>query len=227
MSRISSSKHPSALAKPCVKVKLQPEFSRFILDDPLALGTITRKLYNIRKYWLLFHANLSYFGTTTHEVCIENYTVADGMMVLAVAALASQGLSAITVTSEFPFLIFKGEFDSGAKEMIKAWTELGRILELIISKKIGNKLEGYLKALNEFVAGCEEEKKKYVMKAVKKGNELVKEIEETKSRIKQFTSGFEECRERVIGYAEEAKNLNEIGGKQIVHFVLRKTENNI
>ena len=97
ISLLPSLKSNSASLKPCLKFKLEKPFSKFILDDLDFCDSFSDMLQKIRKFWIILTAFQSNFEKQIHSVCLKNYSTKQGLIILAVMAVAKGGLGSLNL----------------------------------------------------------------------------------------------------------------------------------
>ena len=198
---------------PCLKIKLSKQFSEFILEDLTSLDSFSKKMHNIRKYWIVFQALLSNFECQIHSVCIKNFSLRDGLEVLTLAAAGKFGVSAITFCNESPYI--KIETDTERWLPYTAWCELADLLETIQKKGYLKKTENYITQFTDHIEnkgpGC------YLKKALKLASEFHQQVTESLSTCSDLGKG-KLCLS-LKSQLQEASNNGWICPKFIVHVV--------
>ncbi|OMJ72073.1 hypothetical protein SteCoe_29581 [Stentor coeruleus] len=221
ISRIPSSKHPCLQEKSCMKIRIQNQFSHFILDDLLGINPIGRKLYNIRKFWLLYKACESYFESIVHAVCISNYNIQDGITVMLISAVAKLGFPSITFYKGPPFITFIGDYQRETNDIIKAWNEFVKILTVIHNKKILEKFEKYQETINDFLLNCDDTKRWYIKKALKISEDFCFSVQKTFKGIDSFYNSLDKMKKQITVYSIDVNLLERFNGASIVHYILK------
>ncbi|OMJ67890.1 hypothetical protein SteCoe_34828 [Stentor coeruleus] len=222
ISRIQSNKHPFLHEKNCMKIQIQNQFSDFILDDLLGINPIGRKLYNIRKYWLLYKACESYFESMVHAVCITNYNIQDGITVMLISAVAKLGFPTITFYKDPPYITFIGDYQKETNDIIKAWNEFAKILKAIHKKKVLKKFEKYKEIINDFLLKCDETKKWYIKKALKTSEDFSISVQKTFEGINSYYNLLDKMKRQVMVYSIDVNLLGRFNGANIVHYILNR-----
>ena len=170
---------------PCLKIKLTKQFSEFILEDLTCLDSFSKKMHNIRKYWIVYQALQSNFECQIHSVCIKNFSLRDGLEVLTLAAAGKFGASAITFCNESPYI--KINTDTERWLPYTSWCELADLLEGIQKKGYLKKNENYIKQFSDFIdskgPGC------YIKKALKIASEFHQQVTESLSTCSELGKG--------------------------------------
>ena len=198
---------------PCLKIKLSKQFSAFILEDLTSLDSFSKKMHNIRKYWIVFQALKSNFECQIHSVCIKDYSLRDGLEVLSLAAAGKFGVSAITFCNESPFI--KINTDTERWLPYKAWCELAELIEAIQKKGYLSKTEKYIKLFTDYIdnngSGC------YLKKALKLASEFYEQVTQSLSTCSDLGKG-KLCL-TLKNQLQEASNGGWVCPKFIVHVV--------
>lgn len=221
ISRIPSNKHPFLHEKNCMKIQIQNQFSNFILDDLLGINPIGRKLYNIRKFWLLYKACESYFESMVHAVCIANYTIQDGITVMLISAVAKLGFPTISFYKDPPYITFIGDYQKETNDIIKAWNDYAKILTVIQNKKVLKKFEKYQEIINSFLLKCDDTKRRYIKKALKISEDFYISVQKTIDGINSFYNSIDKMKKQILVYAIDANLLGKFNGASIVHYILK------
>lgn len=221
ISRIPSNRHPFLQEKNCIRIRIQNQFTHFILDDLQNISPIGRKLYNIRKFWLLYKAAECFFESMVHAVCIENYTIQDGITIMLISAVARLGFPTISFQKDPPYISFMGDYQKETNEIIKAWNELIKILTVIHSKGIVKKFNKYQEHINEFLLTCDEAKRWYVKKALKIADDFTQSVQKTFQGIHNYFESLDKMKKKIIIHSTDVNLLGRFNGASIVHFVLR------
>ncbi|OMJ85540.1 hypothetical protein SteCoe_13158 [Stentor coeruleus] len=221
ISRIQSNKHPFMQEKNCIRIRIQNQFTHFILDDIQNISPIGRKLCNIRKFWLLYKATECFFESMVHAVCIEKYKIQDGITIMLISAVARLGFQTITFHKDPPYIFFTGDYQKETNEIIKAWNEFIKILTVIHSKGIVKKINKYKEHINEFLLTCDEAKRWYVKKALKIAEDFSKSVEITLQGIHNYLESLDKMKKQIIIHSTDVNLLGKFNGASIVHFILR------
>lgn len=220
ISRISSVKQPNWSFRPCTKILLRKQFNEFILDDLQISHSLSRKLFNIRKSWILFKANSSFFETAVHRVCIDDYKIEDGLLIMVISAAASQSFDLISFQRTPPFISFPGKYHKDTETMINAWKEFASLLKVIYDQKLSDKIETYVYLLSEFLSICEENNASYIKKAIKAANEFIDESRAALNGISNFLELVKADKETIVKYAMQACVGAKYSSEEIVHSVI-------
>ena len=170
----------------------------------------------------MFTAAKNFFEIEVHRVCIPNYKIEEGIMIMVISAVASRNFDAISIQQSHPFIKFSGDFNKDTENIIKAWTELVSLIKIIIDKRIDNKIESYLYILNEYSKDCEDDEKRYVKNAIKAADDFVNHVRSTLSGIQKFIGIVKSCKNHINFYASEAAALSYYSAKNIIHYVMNK-----
>ena len=219
ISRFPSVK-PLLQDKPCFKIQLQKQFNEFIINDLESSHPLARKLYNIRKSWIIFTANRNYFESTVHKTCIANYKIEDGLLIMIVSAVASRNFESITFLDIPPFIKFSGKYHTDTECMVKAWKELAEFLTIATEKNIVDKLESYSYLLSEYLTLCEEPSSKYIKKSIKAVNEFIDGCRTAIDGIQNFVNTVQTDKDLIVKYATQACGASKYSAKQIVHSLI-------
>ncbi|OMJ68969.1 hypothetical protein SteCoe_33434 [Stentor coeruleus] len=221
ISRISSNRHPFMQEKNCIRIRILNQFTHFILDDLQNISPIGKKLHNIRKFWLLYKAAECFFESMVHAVCIEKYTIQDGITVMLISAVARLGFPTINFHKDPPYISFMGDYQKETNEIIKAWNEFIKILTVIHNKEIVKKINKYQDHINEFLLTCDEAKRWYVKKALKTAEDFSKSVLQTFKGIQNYLESLDKMKKKIIIHSTDVNLLGRFNGASIVHFVLR------
>ena len=220
ISRFTSVKPSAFLERPCLRIQMQKQFNEFILDDLQANHPLGRKLYNIRKSWILFTANRNYFETSVHKICITNYKIEDGLLIMIVSAVASRNLESITFLGVAPFIKFSGKYHKDTECMIKAWNEFAEFIKVAKEKNLADKVESYTYLLSEYLTLCEERSLRYIKKSIKAANEFIDGYRQAIDGINSFLNTIKTDKALITQYATQACGDSKYSADQIVHSLI-------
>lgn len=221
-SRIQSFKASQKTEKLCLRIKVAPPFDNFLLEDLDNVDVFSHKLHNIRKYWLVFKALKTNFETQVHSVCIPNYTLNDGLLVLTASLTAACGYSAIKFSENPPFIIVLSPIPDSASTLYKSWNELASTLITIQRDEYVRKVKKYIASFNTFMRNNSENSFMTLTQAIELGNEFIDSVENAFSTCSAFVKDSERIRKYIEEMVGQLNGTVKISPSQIVHSVFQK-----
>jgi hypothetical protein len=203
---------------PCLKIKLSKQFPAFILEDLTSLDQFSRKMHNIRKFWIVFQALKSNFECQVHSVCIKNFNFKYGLNVLLVVAAGKYGSSSLTFFNDCPFISINSQGEDWP--LFKAWNELVSFVELVKKKGFLEKVKKYALVFQEFISSGQSGF--YVKKALKIALRFIIEVQEILDVVSEVSKGKLET--GVKSLIQEASCAGWTCPKYVVHVVLKKLD---
>ena len=225
ITKIPSVKQAIFEYKPCRRIKVQKEFNLFITEDIQNNQDIqdvwayNKDLYAIRKFWILFSAAKTNFEDSVHRVCITNYSIKNGVMVLIISAVASQSFKSINFSKHAPFITFHGNFCQETKKIIDAWNDFSKILKVIHDKEIVKKIETTIERLDQWVKENIGRKNLYAKKALKTAKSLVAQVNETIQGVAEISNVIKASKSEILISATQACAMSKFSGEKIVHYI--------
>lgn len=218
ISLLPSLKSNSSYLKPCLKFKLEKPFSKFILDDINFSDSFSNMLQKIRKFWIFLTAFQNNFEKQIHSVCIKNYSAKQGLVILAVMAVAKAGLPALSFLKSAPFVEFSKDLDE-LKPFV-AFREVTEFLALVYKKKILEKFRGYEKVLEACVKDTDEKKVWLARKGIRFLNEFCDGVDRWSEGVKEFVCGFGDLKKIVLAGAAEVNISGLYLSNHVVHMLI-------
>lgn len=204
--------------RPCLRIKLVKPFSSFLIDDIPGSEKTCQKMYKIRKYWLFFTALQNNFDTLVHSVCLNNYTIREGMKIFVVFAVSRSDISSLSFSNSPPFI----DWSKKDSSINKSWKELISFLVDIEQKNIVKKFESYEAALDDFILMNDRKKAWYARKAVKLLRDFINSVRFTMEKILEFVKEVEKNKPKILLWANEVNMAGAITTSQIVHLLANR-----
>lgn len=220
-SRIPSLKVSSKAERPCLRINIAPPFDNFLLEDLDNLDLFSHKLHNIRKYWLVYKALKTNFESQVHSVCIPNYTLKDGLIVLSLSISATYGYSVLKFSENPPFIFTLSEVPDSASALYKSWNEFAGLLNTIQKQEHVRKVRKYITSFNIFIANNSEKSFLTLTQAIELGNEFIEGVEDAFSTCLAFVKDSEKLKKYIEEMAGQFYSSVRVSPSQIVHKVFQ------
>jgi hypothetical protein len=176
----------------------------------------------VRKFWIFLTAFQNNFEKQVHSVCIKNYSIKEGLIVLSVLAVSRSGLSSLNFSRSLPFVDFPKDLEK--IPLFKAWKEMNDFLALVNRKKIIEKIRGFESKFQEFFLVNDFKSSWYARKGIKFGKEFCEGVDRWIDGVKEFVKQFEVLKGIILAGAAEVNVSGLTLGSQVVHMLINKLE---
>ena len=178
---------------------------------------------------------ISYFELITHGSCIENFSIADGAIILLISNIASKNEldSDIFLINSPPYIQFLSAQNChhDTLTLIRGWQGVSSALSRFSKKKIENieRIEKkFLKLLDQYIFYIpqpEEVKdiqksRKNVSKLIESTKNLLTEVNEFHQIMIKFVTSFKSRKQEIEKLGETAAKNCCFSGEKIVHYIL-------
>ena len=232
VSRENTSSYPK-----CLKLQILPKCPRVARKKLTLVKTQLCKqapqyivYYNlIQNMYAQYTSFQRYFCNRVHESCFKNFIMSDGISIMMISISANR-LAQVKYFKDPPYFVVTGKLNEKTEEILKAWEEFNRILEVITEEK-REEIEYAVGRLQEFCKMIEEYSEfalkpgrlfnpiKNTISAIETAREILKEAAVFRNCIQKYFNSNQNQRKIIDQLGEKASSMSIYAGEHIVHYL--------
>lgn len=181
----------------------------------------------IKSLYSVYSASLRNFFNKSHEACIENFKLKDGITLMIVSLLANR-LVELKYLTQAPYVEVYGTLNKESDVIYKDWKVFNSVLDdVLVTNK--DKIEKSLSNLSKFAETMEEygtfslkpakitKGLKIIRSVIEVGHEMLKDACNYKLSIKNFFGSINKTKKTIKKLGDNAAKLELFSGEEIVH----------